>query len=193
MTTLVTNTQLGIFDAGKMNLDDFGFKLLNAALPLLQSTAAEQIPIRQLSGAIGCVPSTLLNKFSSYQLCWQFIAEKCFSYWLDIRLNRCTQLADLADCLYELAAEQPYVWRLIFEYAPDQAAHLIDHSLSRQQIVCSALSGFIRDKTKVNSLWCMLFGFCRLLVTNRLDSSDHLVQYQALKCDLIQLCQTNKS
>lgn len=193
MITIVTNTQLGIFDAGKMDLDDFGTKLVGAALALLQSAPVEQIPIRQLSNAIGCVPSTLLNKLTSYQLCWQFIADKSFSYWLNIRLSNCNELIDLADCIYELAAEQPYLWRLIFEYAPDQAVHLIDHSLNRQQVVSRALSEFISDKSKVNSVWYMLFGFCRLLVTNRLDTSDNLAQYQALKFDLIQLCQSNKS
>ena len=194
MTTNKTNGQLGIFDASDFSTDtltamgikltEFEAKCVDAALTLLRQAPAEQIAIRKLSQTIGCVPSTILSRFNNYQLCWQFVADKCFNYWLELQLSEANDLSSVFDSVYQLAAEQPYLWRLIFEYAPDQAAHMLDHSLNRQQFVCQKISSLVQGNHNAASIWCMLFGYCHLLTHKRVG----LANYQQLKADLALLC-----
>ncbi|EWH10821.1 TetR family transcriptional regulator [Catenovulum agarivorans DS-2] len=190
MTTEITARQFGIDDAGAMDLNEFEHAVISAALSLLDKLPAEDITIRKLSQALNCAPSTLLARYKNYQNCWQFVAQKLFDYWFENKMVWLDSLDAVLERLFAFSQHQPYVWRLLFDFAPDQQAHLIDHSHRRQQQLVSLIQKFIQQPEQGMTAYYCLFAFCHLQARGRLvESIDGVAQQSILRQQLMQMTQ----
>ncbi|MCU4675848.1 WHG domain-containing protein [Catenovulum sp. 2E275] len=176
--------------------------ILGALTEHLNVAPYQTLSIRQLSQKVGYVPSSILNIFGSYQLCW---LEVCASVLdelhqvCELALERVnTESADVyqeqvlavALAYYFYAKEKPYFWKLVFDLRLAEGDAMPEWQSQRieklfillqnvlQQIKPDEQPQAIADTSR--TLWASVHGITQLTLEDKLFSDgaagDQLIQ-----------------
>jgi len=167
--------------------------ILETMIAHLKTAPYQSLSIRQLSAQVGYVPSSILNVFGSYQLCWLEVCARVLDelYMVceqALRETKCSvsqagqnKVLAVATAYYDFAQQKPYFWKLVFDLRLAEGDTMPDWQSQRieklfrllqgelNQLKPSATQAELADTSR--ALWASVHGITQITLEDKLFSA----------------------
>ncbi|WAJ70274.1 TetR/AcrR family transcriptional regulator [Catenovulum adriaticum] len=166
--------------------------IIDALVAHLQDQPYQTLSIRQLSKQVGYVPSSILNVFGSYQLCWLEVCAGVLDDLYQVSAQALSNVSEQAEnaaeqkilavalAYYFYASNKPYFWKLVFDLRLAQGQAMPDWQSQRIEQLFLLLQSALAELKPTASqneladtsraLWASVHGITQLALEDKLFS-----------------------